>query len=249
MIERLLHIKIDHVEYPELQKAIMPYYTSKGVRLDVYVKDSSRVFNVEMQSTLFRSIGKRSRYYQSMMDADALMKGEDYTRLPESYILFVCKDDAFGEGLPKYTFRETCAENPCVDFADKTTKVVYNASAYEKESAPELKAFLNFVCNNSSGDPLTARIQNLVARVKQAEENKTEYLEMNIHEQDKFIAGREEGRAEGERIGEERGRLETARNLLSEGLGSLEQIAKVSGLELSVVEQLQAELQKAPASK
>ena len=36
LVERLLHINVDHVEYPELEKAIAPYYTSKGVRLDVF---------------------------------------------------------------------------------------------------------------------------------------------------------------------------------------------------------------------
>ena len=53
---------------------------------------------------------------------------------------------------------------------------------------------------------------------------------------------RAEGRAEGERIGEERGRLETARNFLDMGL-SVEQIAKGTELDISVVEQLKAELQ------
>ena len=31
--ERLLHINVDHVEYPDLEKVIASYYTSKGVRL------------------------------------------------------------------------------------------------------------------------------------------------------------------------------------------------------------------------
>lgn len=47
VIERLLQIQIDHIEYPELQKAISPFYSKKGVRLDVYVADSDRVFDFE----------------------------------------------------------------------------------------------------------------------------------------------------------------------------------------------------------
>ena len=39
LLERLLKIKIERLEYPELQKSISPYYEAKGVRLDVYVKD------------------------------------------------------------------------------------------------------------------------------------------------------------------------------------------------------------------
>ena len=49
VLERLLQVRIDHIEYPELQKTISPFYTKKGVRLDVYVADSDRVFDVEYQ--------------------------------------------------------------------------------------------------------------------------------------------------------------------------------------------------------
>ena len=34
LIERLLHIKVGKIEYPELEKTIAPFYSTKGVRLD-----------------------------------------------------------------------------------------------------------------------------------------------------------------------------------------------------------------------
>ena len=71
LVERLLHINVDHVEYPELEKVIAPYYTSKGVRLDVYLKDSDKVIDIECQSNLKPALGKRTRYYQSMIDIDS----------------------------------------------------------------------------------------------------------------------------------------------------------------------------------
>ena len=43
VIERLLGIKVERIEYPELQKEIRPYYSAHGVRMDVYVKDSDRI--------------------------------------------------------------------------------------------------------------------------------------------------------------------------------------------------------------
>ena len=48
LVERLLGIKVKKVEYPELEKTIAPYYISKGVRLDVYLKDEDKVIDVEM---------------------------------------------------------------------------------------------------------------------------------------------------------------------------------------------------------
>ena len=103
VIERLLQVKIDHIEYPELQKTISPFYTKKGVRLDLYVADSNRVFDVECQSYKVENIGKRTRYYQSMLDCDSLMKAADYSKLKESFVIFICVDDSFGKGLPVYT--------------------------------------------------------------------------------------------------------------------------------------------------
>jgi hypothetical protein len=41
VIERLLHIKVDHVELITLQKDISPYYETRGVRYDVYIKDKT----------------------------------------------------------------------------------------------------------------------------------------------------------------------------------------------------------------
>ena len=48
LVERLLNIKVGHVEYPELEKTIRPFYTTKGVRLDVYLKNEDRIIDVEM---------------------------------------------------------------------------------------------------------------------------------------------------------------------------------------------------------
>jgi len=47
LLERLLDIKIDHIEYPEEQKTIDIAKDSKSVRLDVYLKDGNgTVYNV-----------------------------------------------------------------------------------------------------------------------------------------------------------------------------------------------------------
>ena len=89
VLECLLQIKIDHVEYPELQKSISPLYTQKGVRLDVYVADSDKVFDVECQSYKVKDLGKRTRYYQSLLDVDNLLKGKNYSELKETYIIFI----------------------------------------------------------------------------------------------------------------------------------------------------------------
>ena len=40
----------------------------------MYVDDGERVFDIEMQTYIPEAIGKRMRYYQSIIDMDALKK-------------------------------------------------------------------------------------------------------------------------------------------------------------------------------
>ena len=41
MLERILHIEIEDIDYLETEKTLAARYHSKGVRLDVYVKDDA----------------------------------------------------------------------------------------------------------------------------------------------------------------------------------------------------------------
>lgn len=46
----LPELDIDHIEYPESQKTFQADTDSKGIRVDVYVKDdASRIYDIEMQ--------------------------------------------------------------------------------------------------------------------------------------------------------------------------------------------------------
>ena len=50
MLERILHIEIEDLSYVGTEKVLIPVYGSKGVRMDVYVKDGKgTVYNIEMQ--------------------------------------------------------------------------------------------------------------------------------------------------------------------------------------------------------
>ena len=61
VLERLLRIKVGKIEYPSLQKTIAPFYESKGIRLDVYVAEPSRAFDIEIQTSIPQDLSKRTR--------------------------------------------------------------------------------------------------------------------------------------------------------------------------------------------
>ena len=202
-VELLLGIRVKSVGYPVLEKAIKPFYTSKGVRLDVYLKDEDKVIDVEMQAQPQEALGKRVRYYDAMLDMDCLMKGEDYPDLKESYVLFICKHDPFEYekdkpfGLPRYTFRNICQENNLVNLDDKSLKVIYNASAYEKEKDQKIRALLRFVQTNEPGtDDFSTRLSAIVERLKENEQFKEEYARMNLHDRDLIRETKREAFAE-----------------------------------------------------
>lgn len=48
ILEVLLGIKVERIDYLRTENPIENFYDARGVRLDVYVKDSNRVFNIEM---------------------------------------------------------------------------------------------------------------------------------------------------------------------------------------------------------
>ena len=241
VIESLLNVKVEKIVYPELEKPIKPFYSTKGVRLDVYLKDEDKIIDVEIQTYKQDAIGKRTRYYQSMIDIDSLMKGQDYTELLDSYVLFICNYDPFekeksvGFGLPCYTFKNTCLENGNVSLDDKALKVIYNASAYEAVEDKKVRDFLQFVMTNKpSEDELSQELSETVERLKDNDEFRKDYAAMNLHDRDIRKAAKEEGRTENA--------IENALNFLKMKVLTPDQIAIGTGLPLEKVLELQKSL-------
>lgn len=257
VIERLLGIKVGKIKYPKLQKVIAPYYSTHGVRLDVYVENSTTVFDVEIQTTPVAALGKRMRYYQSMIDIDHLTQGNPYDVLKESYVLFLCKKVPYKEKRSVYKFERT---SEGISAGDNSHWIVYNLEQSKEESDASLRAFMEYVGsgNSTENDALVERIAHTVEKLKRNELFRDEYRAMNLHDYDKLSQGRAQGRKEGIALGRQEGItlgrqegiaqglqkgmaqgrqegiLMTARGLIEIGL-SLEQITKVTGLSLEQV--------------
>ena len=214
LLEKLLHIKIDHIIYPELEKELTAYYEMKSVRLDVYVKDSDKIFDIEMQNQPTNYLPLRTRYYQSMIDVDNLLKGEEYSNLKESFIIFICQFDPFNENLPCYTFKNICKENTNIELQDKTSKIIFNSTAYENENDVDIKNFLKYIKTKVPTSNLTDKINNMVEEQKENDKFRTEYLSMNLHDRDITRKAFTEGREEGISQGAELTKIETAKNMI-----------------------------------
>ncbi|MCI7398626.1 MAG: Rpn family recombination-promoting nuclease/putative transposase [Spirochaetia bacterium] len=50
------------------ENPIENFYDPRGIRLDVYVEDSGRIFNIEIQTGNYDDLILRARYYLSSSD-------------------------------------------------------------------------------------------------------------------------------------------------------------------------------------
>lgn len=167
LLELLLNIKIERIEIPVAERSFKVDYDSKGIRFDVYVKDGTgRCFDIEIQTTNRTNLAKRARYYQGLMDVDSLVSGADYSELNESYVIFLCMEDAFGSGLPVYDFHQVCKQDSEVLLNDGTHKVFFNASKYDKMPTESLREFFKFLNGLNAASDFTDQLEQKVRYAK-----------------------------------------------------------------------------------
>ena len=211
VLERILHIEISDIHYLEAEKPMKSRYQSKGVRLDVYVRDDANtVYNIEMQVRQPEGDGlaKRTRYYQSMIDADLLAAGADYDELNQTIIIFICPFDPFERNRCLYTFETLCKEDTGLPLNDGATKIFLNTKGTADDVSDTLKAFLGYVNGVLSSDALVQEIDDEIQKVKTEEGEKVEYMTFAMKKRDEWKAGVSEGRMEGRREGRLEGRKE-----------------------------------------
>ncbi len=195
LLQRILpDLKIDHIEYPELQKAIKPDADAKSIRLDVYVRDNKNiVYNIEMQASDTRELPKRSRYYQSLIDLQLIDKGQTYRTLNRSFIIFICLEDIFGHGRHIYTFENLCKEDSSIFMGDETAKIFLNADSDKDDVSKELKAFLDYAAGKATNDTFVQELDEAVKEAKQNREWRHEYMTLLMRDQINVEKGVEKG--------------------------------------------------------
>lgn len=253
LLELLLNIKIERIEIPVAERSFKVDYDSKGIRFDVYVKDGTgRCFDIEIQTTNRTNLAKRARYYQGLMDVDSLVSGADYSELNESYVIFLCMEDAFGNGLPVYDFHQVCKQDSEVLLNDGTHKVFFNASKYDKMPTESLREFFKFLNGLNAASDFTDQLEQKVRYAKTNAQWRHRFMtweqEMRIQVkekseqlakemvEDRVNAMRKDIEKEAKEMAAEKVE-ETAKKLLAEKIAP-EVVAKCTGLSLEQVKKL-----------
>ena len=236
-IERLLGIELKDIEYLNGEQELEFDYDSKGVRLDVYVKNSDKVFNIELQTYQEPELGKRMRYYQSMIDIDNLNAGQNFHEMKDSFILFVTNHDYFGKKLPCYTFKTRCLEDPSICLNDKAIKVVYNFMEYKKDTDENRKSLLEFLCTKQTSDDFTQSLNNLVDEAHKNEKWRMQFMTLEMIKEDEFRMGMEKGYSSGVADGSHDKAVETARKMLDKNI-DIKTISEITDLSVEEISNL-----------
>ena len=233
-IERVLGIKVKRLEYIETEKSEKLSPDMHGIRMDVYCENDDAVYNIEMQAYRVYDIGKRSRYYQDMMDMSILEGGQEYSSLKKNIVIFICTFDPFEEKRHIYTFENRCIQSTGIKLKDDTQKIVLNTKGELDDIPKSLKMFLDYIETDVVQDEYTKELDEAVIEIQNDERWRKSIMTVdqvikdaaNAAAEDALLRGIEQGIEQGEAYS----KRETALRMLKHGNLSDEFICEMADI-------------------
>ena len=231
MIEIILDIKIKSIHWKEGQKVIQNLPGKRGIRMDFYVEDiKGNIFNVEMQKKNEGNLPKRTRFYQALLDAPMLDRGErGFDNMNPTYIIVICCFDPFNRNSYRYTFQNRSLEYDDLLLGDETTKIFLNTKGENNTQIPKvLVDFLHYIEHSNEHslrdhvDPRLLRLHQKICSIKN--DQKMEVAYMKTEERERML------REEGKQI-----QLTKIVEILTEKDYSPQQISSLLGEDLSLI--------------
>ncbi|MGP1438450.1 MAG: Rpn family recombination-promoting nuclease/putative transposase [Treponema sp.] len=166
LLFRLLEKKISIIEtIPQATVAVS--LEAKNVRLDILARDEEgNNYNIEMQVVNSDSIPKRMRIYQASIDLDFFKKRKKYKEATDTIIIFICMFDPIGKGLPIYTFKNLCEQDPSIVLGDGTLKMIVVPKEWEKVRSVRIQSVLKYIYDKIPTDSYTKELDMCVKDIK-----------------------------------------------------------------------------------
>ena len=205
---------------------VMKNLLGRDIWLDIDADDDSRTeYNIEIQRADKGADRKRARYHSSILDAHLLKPSEDFSKLPETYVILITEHDVIGRKKPLYRI-ERCIIDINEPFNDGEHIIYVNGE--DRNSTTELGRLMHdFFCT----DPDEMHYVKLAEKVRYYKED-----EKGIAAMCKVM---EDMRNEAAKEAVWRTKVESVLRWLSMGL-SHEQIAKGEDLSIEQVEKIAA---------
>ena len=204
----------------------------RPVRLDIVAEDTAgKIYNIEVQRADEGALPRRVRYNLALLDSHTLKKGEDFSALPETYIIFITENDYYGLGKPLYKIKKV-VEDTDLPFDDGCT-IMYVNGAYRADDA--IGHLMSDFSATDAGKMYYEEIARRVSFHKQEEGGRRTMCRIFEEYGNERAA---EARAERN--------IEIVENLLRKNKLTFEEIADAAGVPLATVEQIAQKL-SAPA--
>ena len=170
---------LDHIvqkDYKNLQ--------GRSAILDCVARDDKdKRYNVEIQQEAEGASPKRARYHSGLLDMNTLNPGQDYEELPNSYVIFITRDDVLGEGLPIYHADRVIREIG-ETFGDGS-HIIYVNSSIQDENTALGRLMHDLHCKNADemySEVLAQRVTEL-KETAEGSESMCEALEKLVQEE------------------------------------------------------------------
>ena len=176
----------------------------KGIRLDLEVIEKEdgkivRIYDIEPNAYVDKTIPKRSRYYQSLSDIKHLKASTIYSYLPDYFSIWILPYDPFGDNRMIYTVKNIVVENPELEYNDGVTRVFLYTDGNiggTEEIRTLLRYFIESNEENAVDSELEA-IQHVVSDIKNDREVGERYMTLddviNYEKRDSFEDGKYNG--------------------------------------------------------
>ena len=213
-LEYVLQVIMEKQDLKVIEQIIQKDYKNlqgRSAIMDCVARDSEgKQFDVEIQQDNEGASPKRARYHSGLMDMNTLNPGQDFDELPESYVIFITRDDILGYDFPIYHIDRHIKEADD-SFQDEAHIIYVNSRKQEDTELGRLMHDLH--CKNA--DEMHSPV--LAKRVHELKDTQ-KGVELMCHEMEKIYS-------EGMESGELKAKKETALSLAEMGL-PVEKIAK-----------------------
>lgn len=218
-LEYVLQVIMEKQDLYVIDQVIQKDYKNlqgRSAVMDCVARDSTgKQFDVEIQQDNEGASPKRARYHSGLMDMNTLNPEQDFEELPESYVIFITRDDILGYGLPIYHIDRQIKElNEA--FQDEAHIIYVNS---RKQNDTELGKLMHDLHCKKADEMHSPILAKRVYELKETQKG----VELMCHEMEKIYS---EGMESGEKRGELKAKKETALSMAEEGM-NIQKIARL----------------------
>ncbi|MBQ8117134.1 MAG: Rpn family recombination-promoting nuclease/putative transposase [Lachnospiraceae bacterium] len=190
-----------------------------GVQMDSYVEAcvgegedaetmivpiKPEVFDIEPNTYHSDSEERRMRYYRALIDSKLLAAGVKYKDMKNVTLIMISNYDPFGYDRMMYTFRNTCEEEPDLEYDDGVRTIFLYTYGRKGAENKELMELLRYMADSSQRNVTNSNletIQKMVEKIKENAEIGVRYMQSweirQISHDEGFDEGFDEGYDEG----------------------------------------------------